>query len=736
MRNKCGIFTHRGTLIFLVLRCSETEIHARQIFFSRLSFLVVHLVKLFQFTVQLKEKSYQNISSASSDDSSKETTKEVSDEETHTLEPRESTDPIQENIPASVEPQHVVEEIPEENSNMISSETHVEGEDDWQPVQRPRSAGSYGRRVKQRRAAIGKVYSYQKKYVDTDMEYPSVKNTNQNSRYYLLKKRPTSHGSYTENHIANPSQGTKFGRRIVKAVAYRVKSMPLSTKVIAAESLSSSEVSPNVSPHGIGPVKSSIVSLGKSPSYKEVALAPPGSINKMQTAFPQNGTPDNHEDGIQIREEEKIEVKGESKPKITVVEPILEEKKDSVLATAEALREQTGLVEKKDGIDSTEAKEDNTSLIFGTMDELGSSAVKIQEAVVDNLLIDGLPKSIDSAKEGLCENNPSGTCELHESNSTLQGVDDLEASSGASSVDTRGLPNKKLSASAAPFNPSPSIRAAPVPMNIAIPSGAGSVPTIAPWPVNMNIHPGAATVLPTANPMCSSPHHAYPSPPATPNIIQPLPFMFPPPYSQPHVVRTSTFPVTSAFNPNHFTWQCNVNPNVSEFVPTTVWHGCHPMEFSAPAPVVEPISDPPPLETKLQSDDSVPVLPVDIDNVGETKKEADILTSEAISNPIESVQDDGPSLWGVENAQNEPCDSPNGKVGSSTERTTDGEKTFSILIRGRRNRKQTLRMPVSLLSRPYGSQSFKVIYNRVVRGNEASKSINFSSSENCTATAT
>ncbi|XP_061999783.1 protein REDUCED CHLOROPLAST COVERAGE 1 isoform X1 [Rosa rugosa] len=688
------------------------------------------------YITKLKEKSYQTISSASSDESSKETTKEVSDEETHTLEPRERTDPIQENIPASVEPQHVVEEIPEENSNMSSSETHVEGEDDWHPVQRPRSAGSYGRRVKQRRAAIGKVYSYQKKYVDADMDYPSVKNTNQNSRYYLLKKRPTSHGSYTENQIANPSQGTKFGRRMVKAVAYRVKSMPLSTKVVAAESLSSSsEVSPNVSPHGIGPVKGSIVSLGKSPSYKEVALAPPGSIAKMQTVFPQSGIPDNHEHGIQRQEEKIIEIKGDSKPK-AVVETILEEKKDPVLVSTDVLREKTGPVEKKEDTNSPEVKEDKNSLIFGTVDELGSSAVKFQEAAVDNVLVDGLPKSIDSAKEGLCENNPSGTSELHDSNSTLQGVDDLEASSLVTSADTRGLPNKKLSASAAPFNPSPSTRAAPVPMNIAIPSGAGSVPTIAPWPVNLNIHPGAATVLPTVNPMCSSPHHPYPSPPATPNIIQPLPFMFPPPYSQPQVVRTSTFPVTSAFHPNHYTWQCNVNPNVSEFVPTTVWHGCHPMEFSAPAPVVEPISDPSPLESKIQNDDSAPVLPVDIDNVGETKKEADILTSEATCNPIESVKEVGPDLCGVENAQNEPCDSPNGKVGSSAERTTDGEKTFSILIRGRRNRKQTLRMPVSLLSRPYGSQSFKVIYNRVVRGNDASKPISFSSSENCTATAT
>ncbi|CAL9007462.1 unnamed protein product [Prunus brigantina] len=697
-------------------------------------------VKRKSYITKLKEKSYQTISLESSDDSSKETTKEGSDEETHILEPRDKTDAIQENSPAPVEPQHVVEEIAGQNQTVfdqISSETQVEGEDGWQSVQRPRSAGSYGRRLKQRRATIGKVYSYQKKYVESDTDFSSAKNTNQNSRYYLVKKRPTSHGSYAEN-TASSSQGTKFGRRTVKAVTYRVKSVPSSAKVVTAEpsrndgkSFSSpSELSLNISPHGTAPVKNSIVSLGKSPSYKEVALAPPGTIAKMQTELPHSNVPDNKEPGVQIHEEETTEVKGDSKPNITELENILEEKKDSVLVTTDHLQEETGAAEKKGEINSTDAKDDISSLrVDECLDGQGSSGVKIHEVVEDKLLIDGVPKSLGSPMKGICEKDPSGTCELHDSISTLQGVEDA-----ANSVDTRGQPSKKLSASAAPFNPSPSVaRAAPVPMSIAIPSGAGPVPNIAPWPVNMNLHPGPATVL--SAPMCSSPHHPYHSPPATPNIIQPLPFIYPP-YSQPQVIRTGAFPVTSSgFHPNHFAWQCNVNPNIPEFVHSTVWPGCHPMDFSAPTPAVEPISDPP-LESNFHSDDSGPVLPVDIDNVGETKKEANLLTSEPMSNAIESVKENGPNLCGVEDAQNEPSGSPNRKAGSSSERTNDGEKTFSILIRGRRNRKQTLRMPISLLSRPYGSQSFKVINNRVVRGSDATKATSFPSSENCTATAT
>jgi protein TIF31 len=73
---------------------------------------------------------------------------------------------------------------------------------------------------------------------------------------------------------------------------------------------------------------------------------------------------------------------------------------------------------------------------------------------------------------------------------------------------------------------------------------------------------------------------------------------------------------------------------------------------------------------------------------------------------------------------------------SSVDQQIHGDKTFSILLRGRRNRKQNLRMPISLLSRPYDSQSSKVLYNRVVRGSESPKSTSFTPGEGCTASAT
>jgi len=137
---------------------------------------------------------------------------------------------------------------------------------------------------------------------------------------------------------------------------------------------------------------------------------------------------------------------------------------------------------------------------------------------------------------------------------------------------------------------------------------------------------------------------------------------------------------------------------------------------------------------------------VDIDNVGDGRKEVNLPASEEIHNAnevaeirLESIKENGhPNLSTVENAQSEQSqkNSSNENAGKNGECKIDGEKTFSILIRGRRNRKQTLRMPISLLSRPYGSQSFKVIYNRVLRGSETPKSSSFSLRDDCAASAT
>ncbi|KAJ1413773.1 hypothetical protein SESBI_19265 [Sesbania bispinosa] len=699
---------------------------------------------------KVRMKSCQNIGSASSDESSKETPKETSDEEILIPGPGSSADSEQETSSGPDSEQTFLEKTSYEKPQILGeilSEAHADGEDGWQPVQRPRSSSSYGQRLKQRRATIGKVY-FQKKNVESDTDYSYVRSTNQNSRYYSLKKRTISHGVYTDNHTVNTAQGTKFGRKVVKAVTYRVKSMSAANKTTAKDPSeiddklysSCSELGSSSSPNDINPVKTSTVSLGKSPSYKEVALAPPGTISKLQVYNPQSEIPVRHDFGVGKHEEE---AHANSNPSLEEVKTTPEEKDGDSLSDSVDDSPDTKVSEEKEETQFTVAVQGNFEDAKGL--ELGD--VGPHEAVDNIIMIDAGEDFVDSHKLELDTNN-SGRFEFPNNTDAIsQEGEDLQVSISLSSQgDAQGMPYKKLSASAAPFNPSSGIpRAAPVAMNITHPSGPGAVvPPIGPWPANMNVHHGPATMLPAVTPMCTSPHHAYQSPPPTPNMIQPLPFMYPP-YTQPQSIPTNNFPVTTrAFHVNQFTWQCDMNPTVSKFGPHAVWPGCHPVEFPLPAPVTKPIPDPilePQKHTHVSnSPSSAFVLPEGIDNVCE--KEVKALESENSEDEVgrvqsESVKENGnPNFHGSENVGNKPNhDISLNNNNSRSEKNMDDEKTFSILIRGRRNRKQTLRMPISLLTRPNSSQSFKVAYNRVVRGSDFPKSINLSSSKDCIATA-
>ncbi|GAY45712.1 hypothetical protein CUMW_091440 [Citrus unshiu] len=728
----------------------------------------VSTLKRKTYVAKVKGNFYQDNNLTSPDGSSKEVLRESSDEETHAPEPESDTDVNQGSSIPFQQQELVVEESAVEKPNIteeISSAIHEEGDDGWQPVQRLRSAGSYGRRLKQRRATIGKVHSYQKRNADAVIDYSSAKSSHHSSRYYLLKKRAVSHGSSADHHPVTTFHGTKFGRRVVKAVAYRVKSMPSSAKTGTVEasingsepSSSPSESRPASAPNDTSSVKNSIISLGKSPSYKEVAVAPPGTIAMLQVRVPQSDNPDNQEFSFGKPEDGTMEEKENVDTNVTGAEKINEEKSNSVLDATDNLKEETGVHPNREETHISDGLEDNPSVVVSESERGVGSVVDIHKVVQDGILINGIPNSIDSPTSEFYEKDSSESIESHDNTkSTLQVADDLkEKPSVFNPGDTRGLPNRKLSASAAPFNPSPAVvRASAVAINMTLPPGPGAVTAVAPWPVNMTLHPRPATVLPTVNPMCSSPHQPYPSPPSTPNMMQPLPFMYPP-YTQPQGVPTSTFPVTtSAFHHNHFSWQCNGNSNVPEFIPGPFLPGYHPMEFSVPPPVVEPILDPI-MRLKAQSGDldsscSASILPENIDAVGDAEKEVDLLASKSMDNANEVagigretvrgefVKENGHlNLCGTKNAGSEPVhfNSQNQSLRRNVEREIEGEKTFSILVRGRRNRKQTLRIPISLLSRPYGSQSFKVVYNRVIRGSEAPKSFSFSSTGDSTATA-
>ncbi|KAK6919986.1 hypothetical protein RJ641_015890 [Dillenia turbinata] len=722
-------------------------------------------------------KSIPIYSIASSNASPKVASNEASDEKKQVSEFADYTEEVEEiSSPPQLSEQPVQEETISEVRDLPNetvSETHMEGDEGWQPVQRPRSAGSYGRRLRQRRTAINKVCSYQKKEeADAQVDHAKAKNTYAHGRYYLLKKRAISPGGQTYYHNAkSPSSVNKFGRRRVKAVAYRVKSMSSSNKDTASETNKNAQMglASSGAQNELGQIsqRSSIVSLGKSLSYKEVALAPPaphGNITKFQVMVSQDDVSDNKEVG-DGKFAEKIK---ELKPNEETSDTELLHTKIGVVNIIDPMRDEVEVVEKKeigysDGMVHDNPSEmvpeciivndDISEMVMACAEDVASGSIEVHEVAPESIPTDAMSNTLDSPIVEPCGNDPFASSEPKDSSKlTLQGIDDLKDKPQViNSGDTKEVQNKKLSALAAPFNPSPAIvRVATVPINIPFPPPhPAAIPGVNPWPINMTLHPGPTPVMPTVSPMCSPPHHPFPSPPTTPNMIHPFPFMYPP-YTQPQPVPPTNFPVTTApFHHNHFAWQCNMNPNASEFVPRTVWPSCHLVEFSILPPVIEPIGDTA-LALKAQSENSeslspVPNLPVDIHCEEETAKE--VISSSPVvvdaekvdGNPVEGLQENGNlNSCAAEKAENESCqmkfpindNASNGNIhGSKQPCKMDSERTCNILLRGRRNRRQTLRMPISLLSKPYGSQSFKVLCNRVVRGSEMSKSACFSSTE-------
>ncbi|XAR62965.1 hypothetical protein NMG60_11022724 [Bertholletia excelsa] len=721
-------------------------------------------IKRKTYIMKMKGKSYRNLSFTSSEGSPKDTPKESSDEEKIISEPGgeinanyetpslpvKSTEPVNEETneknPIQFK-QPVVEETATEKpmvATNVLTETHAEGEEGWQPVQRPRSAGLFGRRLRQRRATVSKIYGYQKKDVVSESDYAKVKSNYQNGRYYLVKKRTLSPGNYTDYHaVKSTSSTTKFGRRIVKAVTYRIKSVPSSTKDAIPEASGNGEVfrSPlepvPVSALKEGQIlqKSSIVSLGKSPSYKDVALAPPGTISMLQVREPHNDIPNNEEPGVENQGLEMDKAKENADMRTEAINMKEENIENLVLNSNGGSSDEVEDMDKKE-----ETKSNKAEVESACAEVVEPSFAEVGPVVHQSIQNSDMSSSGGGIKTDLHEKDASSVSKSeNDSKPSLMGIENIkERSSVCCTGDTKEFLNKKLSASAAPFNPSPAVaRAAPVPMNITLPSGPGGVPTVGPWPMSMTLHPGSPTVLPTVNPMGSSAHHPYPSPPPTPNMIHPLPFLYPP-YTQPQPVPTTTFPMASGpFHPNHFAWQCNVNPN--EYMPTTVWPSCHQMEFSVSPTVIEPMGTPI-LEPKEELDNFeslsvTPNLPGDITSEDKAKKVLNLSATEVVEDANtkvdtrtenetgngdfipSGVQSPGNQLSHYKILNENSGNNCNNQVPRDPWKI-DSEKTLNILIRGRRNRKQTLRMPISLLKRPYTSQSFKVVYSRVVRESE------------------
>ncbi|XP_010321505.2 protein REDUCED CHLOROPLAST COVERAGE 1 isoform X2 [Solanum lycopersicum] len=636
-----------------------------------------------------------------------------------------------------IEPRPLVKDTSLEKcvNGAVLSEPYAEAGDGWQPVQKPRSAGIYGQKLRQRWQTISKVTDFQNEDSISKVGHARLKNNYQAGRYFVLKKK-TSDGNNADYYVAKgPSPSTKLGRRVAKAVMYRVKSVTSSVRDVVAltsntggELLSSSVEQIQVcavKEAGPMPKRSSIVSLGISPSYKDVAVAPPGTIYMLQKSFSQDEVPDSPK-VLELGEEANGEEQNFELMKSNAESIKLGDVQHLIADDAGNINDETVATDNKEGI----------SLSYLGGGEISDVTCPVMPSVQSSH-VDVSPME----EEGLNTRNMCISDNFDSngnSNVTLQEMEypEVKASVSYSSDISRDMSNKQLSASAAPFSPFPAVaRIVPLPMNINHPSGPGRLPPVGLWPMNMSVHPGTPTILP--NPMCSSPHHSYHSPPPTPNMMNCLPFMYPP-YSQPQMLPPTTFPVnSSAFHPNHYAWQCNMTPKASDYVPGSVWSGCHPIEFSVSLPVVEPITESTLVSvTKESSDNSersspVPSFPVDLISGDEVKAEANLPAPDAVeilndiaevgSEKVRAMNTLASEYITLSDNQSQKGDAPNENAGSCDNYIqrhpckTDDEKTFNILIRGRRNRKQILRMPMSLLKRPYTSQPFKAVCCRVIR---------------------
>ncbi|XP_016503673.2 protein REDUCED CHLOROPLAST COVERAGE 1 [Nicotiana tabacum] len=723
------------------------------------------------FISQVKGQSDQSNVASPNSDTPKDVLKEESDEEKQIVEdhtdPKMNLEPVDTVVKshhngdeeiAEDKPVHLVKEASIEKPVVreVLSEPSAEAEDGWQSVQRPRSGGFYGRRRRQRRQTISKVIGYQKKDSVSEVDYAKLKNNYQASKYYVLKKR-TSPGSYADYYIAkNQSPGTKLGRRVIKAVTYRVKSVSSSVREAVPEisttggdllATSSEQVQVSATKEVVSlPKRSSIVNLGKSPSYKEVALAPPGTISMLQERVSENEVPDNP-DVLKVGEESNG-AEENSETMRRDAESIKQENiQDLVADSADQVQNETEDTDDKEEIQPSDLKGGEISDVISANASVQPGHVDVSPMEQGNVQTHNVPASDDSPEVDFCEKDSSSNLDPScISSLTLQDMDHLKVTVASSlTCDASRELSRKLSASAAPFSPSPAIaRAAPLPMNINLPSPPGTLPPVGPWSMNISLHQGPPTMLP--NPMCSSPHHLYPSPPHTPNMMHPLRFMYPP-YSQPQTIPPSTFPMSSSnFHPNHYAWQCNIAPNASEYVPATVWPGCHPVEFSISPPVIEPITDSI-SAAKEPSDNPESIilatsLPVDLNTGDEVKEEVNLPASDtgeslaAVGSKERASSTSDSHFVTLSSNQSEEGNGSNENAVQRNPTETDKEKTFNILVRGRRNRKQTLRMPISLLKRPYSSQPFKAVYSRVIRETEVPRSTSFDPQEHGIATAT
>ncbi|PKA54422.1 Clustered mitochondria protein [Apostasia shenzhenica] len=764
-------------------------------------------IKKRNFSLKVKSRLSQNLNSPNLDGSNETLALANTDEDKQVDEFRET---VVEKQATSlyIEPEHTGSVLQESSTGVQQSEESsleqpaaatkdfteevLEIEEGWQPVQRPRSAGLGRHWLKQH----GLPQNCQTDDATIESHHSKPRHSFSSNRYYVLKKRTVVPGSHTDYyHTKVHSTGARFGRKIYKTVTYRIKSasptingttsignlgentnLPIESRndVLSIDVDNQRNVMGEVSDKN----NSAIVNIGASPSYKDVALAPPGTIAKIHVKKDRksHNTPGNQESSISKGDQEasqplmaETHAAGFSTPFETeiikencVKENVHEDEcaRDLVPAPGNDV-EATDKKGKDLEVVGKEVQSQKSSEVC-TIQMLSSDAEMDSSGSILTEVVEASVASCDAIQEPICVTNQN--VNIATSDADKNGISDILASIEAPDLGTMQhgdhekyrspgkaavadlkeklslnvcdmieVSNKKvssLSASAAPFNPSAPVILNPVPVNVSLPSSP--IAAVAPWPLTVNIHSGPSPIMPTT-PMCGSPHLPYPPSPRPSNIMHPpLPFMYPP-YGQPQPIPNNTFSMNgSMFHPNHFSWQCGINPGASEFMPGAMWHSCHHMDLPVISPVISPISDAPlELHNHSDNDDIINSSP-QLDSNVEAKKKSEIVVTENENIVSQNwsakteEQFEALSKTGSQRETNltislkENSDYSNEKIVRSN-RKHDREGSFSIYIKGRNRRKQSLRFPISLINRPYSSQSFKVIYNRVVRGSDVGR---------------
>ncbi|XP_037414176.1 protein TSS-like [Triticum dicoccoides] len=675
--------------------------------------------------------------------------------------------------PLSVEASPPSEQLVERAEVNISSPEEVfdeEQDDGWQPVQRPKTAAVLGKQIKHYRPAIRRT-SDPENHAPTDASQYKPRNSYSNNRYYFLKKKTIVPAAYADpqQHTKVQTSSSRFGRKIYKAMTYRIKPGTASSEVQdtsrLTEQMGGKEESQIAYSHvhnrsadlkGSEPHGPWVESTGNPPSYKDVALARPGTIAKTQIQKPKDDVlqpslgqiiaqemKDSLVDTVQV-DQRSVSSSTNNSKEVNIVPTEMQHSEQREESHREHEIDDTGKdslpdkltsnTEKPSGGGPADIKTDTTLLSNNKDQEPTSSdnfgaATEFSDSTVPTEAENSGKSGIQFLEESLPTNSEPITVSAH-TTSMQGGVGGVESKKSKpdmllSNIDIREMSNKKLSAAAPPFNPSPPAILSPLAVSVGLPP-PGAVPGVGPWPMNVSMHPGHSNMVPNGPPLCTSPHHLYPPAPRSPNLLHHVPFLYPP-YSQPQMAPSSTFPMnTTIFRPNHYGWQPYMSPAVSEFVPGPAWSNNHPVAYTPSPHVADTISQSL-ADTHVLSDAAVvsigPLLDSNMVAVREeVEVPVEVCSGNLISNKFLGEEHDKELKDAVNAALNpdKPGDSifdiGGTKLGGSMKNEDEG--SFRIFVKGKGRRKQTLRIPISLLNKTYSSRSFKLDFNRVVREND------------------